>query len=110
MANGATVVDGVVGENEGKTLEFKRDISSPRPLPRTVVAFAHSAGGQILIGVDDEHRVIGVDDPLATEERLASLIADSIIPRLAPAIEIVTWAGKPVLIVQVGLSGRPPTV
>jgi ATP-dependent DNA helicase RecG len=85
MTDSATVIDGVVVENEGKTLEFKRDISSPRPLLRTVVALANSAGGQILIGVDDEHRVVGVDDPLATEERLASLIADSVIPRLAPA-------------------------
>ena len=46
MAESATVVEGVIVESEGKTLEFKRDLSSPRPLLRTVVAFANSAGGQ----------------------------------------------------------------
>ena len=30
---------------EGKTLEFKRDLSSPRNLLKTLVAFANSAGG-----------------------------------------------------------------
>ena len=34
---------------EGKTLEFKRDLSSTDPFKRTVVAFANTAGGTILI-------------------------------------------------------------
>ena len=34
---------------EGKTLEFKRDLSSPRNLLKTLVAFANTAGGRIII-------------------------------------------------------------
>jgi len=34
---------------EGKTLEFKRDLSSPGPVLRTLVAFANSAGGRLVI-------------------------------------------------------------
>ena len=34
---------------EGKTLEFKRDISSPRNLLKTLVAFANTAGGRIVM-------------------------------------------------------------
>jgi len=30
---------------EGKTLEFKRDLSSPRNILKTLVAFANTAGG-----------------------------------------------------------------
>ena len=36
---------------EGKTLEFKRDLSSPDKVLRTVAAFANTAGGVLLIGV-----------------------------------------------------------
>ncbi len=32
---------------EGKTLEFKRDLSSPRNILKTLVAFANTAGGQL---------------------------------------------------------------
>ena len=35
---------------EGKTLEFKRDLSSPQNLLKTLVAFANSAGGRLVIG------------------------------------------------------------
>jgi predicted HTH transcriptional regulator len=46
---------------EGKTLEFKRDVSSPEGIARTVIAFANTAGGTILIGVEDgTRRVHGV--------------------------------------------------
>ena len=34
---------------EGKTLEFKRDLSSPQSFLGTVAAFANTAGGTILI-------------------------------------------------------------
>ena len=37
--------DGRVADREGKTLEFKRDLSSPTGPLRTIVAFANSAGG-----------------------------------------------------------------
>jgi ATP-dependent DNA helicase RecG len=62
---------------EGKTLEFKRDQSSPENIMKALVAFANTAGGIILIGVEDDHTVIGIlDNPLDEEERLSSMIAD----------------------------------
>jgi ATP-dependent DNA helicase RecG len=94
---------------EGKTLEFKRDLSSPSGVLRTITAFANSAGGVLLIGIEDRtRRVRGVEQPLDVEERLANLIADSIEPRLAPGIEIVPWRRTQLVAVEVYPSpGRP---
>lgn len=66
---------------EGKTLEFKRDLSSPDGALKTVVAFANTAGGTLLVGVEDRTRhVRDVSDALDLEERLASLVSDRISP------------------------------
>lgn len=100
--------DGRVAAHEGKTSEYKRDLSSPTKPLRTIVAFANSAGGQLVVGVEDDGTVVGVADPLAEEERIASLITDSIEPQLVPAIELATVAGETVLIVDVPLSTRRP--
>ena len=55
---------------EGKTLEFQRDLSSPDGACKTIVAFANTAGCNLLIGVEDRSRnVRGVADPLDEEER-----------------------------------------
>jgi predicted HTH transcriptional regulator len=35
---------------EGKTLEFKRDLSSPKNMLKTLVAFSNTAGRRLLIG------------------------------------------------------------
>lgn len=92
----------LVRQPEGKTLELKRDLSSPDGVLRTIVAFANTAGGTLVIGVEDERRsVVGVDDALALEERLASLIADRVAPTLIPDVEILHWRGKNVLLVRV---------
>src|SRR5208337_5486768 len=77
----------IIRQHEGKTLEFKRDLSSPDKVMRTLVAFANGAGGRLLIGVEDGSRkVLGVLDTAKTEEQLANFISDRIEPRLVPEI------------------------
>lgn len=94
---------------EGKTLEFKRDLSSPNGALKTLVAFANTAGGTLLVGVEDRTaRVRGVQHALEVEERIASLISDSITPRLAPDIEILPWRRTQLIAVQVYPSPARP--
>ncbi len=94
---------------EGKTLEFKRDLSAPDGALRTIVAFANTAGGTLLLGVEDRSRhVRGVDQPLELEERVANLISDSIVPRLVPELEVLPWRRTQLLAVRVHPSGSRP--
>lgn len=94
---------------EGKTLEFKRDLSSPDGALKTIVAFANTAGGTLLVGVEDRSRnVRGVTDPLDLEERLASLVSDLISPRIVPEIEILPWRRTQVLALRVHPSPSRP--
>ena len=94
---------------EGKTLEFKRDLSSPDGALKAIVAFANTSGGVLLLGVEDgSKRVKGIPDILAEEERLANLIADSISPRLVPSIEVMPWRKTQVLAVEIYPSASRP--
>ena len=53
---------------EGKSLEFKRDLSSPDGVLKTLIAFANTAGGTLLVGVEDRSRnVRSVPDALDVE-------------------------------------------
>jgi ATP-dependent DNA helicase RecG len=88
--------------SEDKTLEFKRDLSSPKNILKTLVAFANTAGGQLLIGVEDGSKeILGVEGPLDEEERLCSLIADGIEPRLVPNVDLIAFEDKTLLRVEV---------
>ena len=78
----------LLAQPEGKTLEFKRDLSSLKPILKTLVAFANTAGGTIIIGRSDSGKITGVGDVLREEERLASAVADSIRPLMMPELEV----------------------
>jgi ATP-dependent DNA helicase RecG len=88
-----------VGMPESKTLEFKEDISSYEKIVKTIIAFANCAGGKIIIGIDDNKNVVGVDDPLDMEERLTNIIFDCIAPRILPSIEIIPIDDKQLLVI-----------
>lgn len=92
---------------EGKRLDFKRDLSGKKGVVRTLVAFANTSGGTVVVGVDDDRSVRGLPDPLAEEEKLANLVADSIRPALLPDIELATDQDKTVLLVRVARSRGP---
>jgi ATP-dependent DNA helicase RecG len=94
---------------EGKTLEFKRDLSSPDGVLKAIVAFANTSGGVLVLGVEDgTKRVKGIPNILSEEERLANLIADSISPRLVPSIEVIPWRKTQVLAVEIYPSANRP--
>jgi ATP-dependent DNA helicase RecG len=99
----------ILRRQEGKTLEFKRDMSSPEGILRTAVAFANTSGGRIVIGVEDKtKRVAGIANILAEEERLANLMADSIAPKLIPSLEIIPWRKIQLLAVELYPSSSRP--
>jgi ATP-dependent DNA helicase RecG len=87
---------------ESKTLEFKRNLSSLPPILRTVSAFANTAGGTIVIGIEDKTRSVrGLANPLQEEERLANAISDGIRPQILVEIELASFRKLSLLVLQV---------
>jgi predicted HTH transcriptional regulator len=101
-------LDGRLAAFESKTLEYRRDLSSKDRIIKVLVAFANSAGGSLVVGVEDDHNVVGVTDPLVEENRLANLIASGIQPMLRPDIEVITVNGLSLLVARVYPAGRRP--
>jgi ATP-dependent DNA helicase RecG len=96
------MIEQLLAQNEGKTIEFKETARSLSGIMKTVVAFANSAGGVIVVGVKDKTKeLIGLPQILSEEERLANAITDSILPLLTPDIEIQSSRGKELLIIRV---------
>lgn len=96
------MIEELLLQNEGKTLEFKQSAKSPLNIIKTVIAFANTAGGTVVIGVEDKTKaILGVDRILEEEERLSSIIADTIEPLLIPDIDVITHEDKELLIINV---------
>lgn len=63
---------------ENETTEFKREYTDS--VLKTVTAFANTAGGKILIGVDDEGKPVGAENIDDCYTRVINAIRDSISP------------------------------
>ena len=94
---------------ETLTVEFKREWTKDT-IPKTLVAFANTAGGDLYIGVDDTGHVVGVEDPDAVRQSLASVLADRIFPSVFDCItdETLTIRGKYVVHIHVLPGPRRP--
>lgn len=93
---------------ESETLEFKREYSET--IRNTVIAFANCNGGTILVGVDDDGVVVGLDDVDKTALRITNMIRNSIRPdiTLFTRFEPVDRNGRHFLRITVERgSGRP---
>lgn len=66
---------------------------------KTVVAFANDAGGDIYIGIDNKHNIVGLpEDGLTTlEEQLSNLIYDRCYPAVLPEITLLTIEDKHII-------------
>lgn len=96
------MIEDFLRRNEGKTLEFKENTRNIAGIVKTVIAFANTAGGTILIGIRDESReLVGVENALQDEEKLANAISDSIAPLLVPDIEVCSFRDREFIVVRV---------
>jgi predicted HTH transcriptional regulator len=91
----------LLSQPESRTLEFKRDLSSLSGILKTLVAFANTTGGTLVIGREDDGSLRSVSDIHAEEERLSNAIADGIHPVLLPDIEIASIEEVDLLVVRV---------
>ena len=92
----------LLAKDEGKALEFKRNCSPFAKIVHTAFAFANTAGGTLVIGIQDKTKsVLGLSDPLKDEERLANAFADGIRPLLIPEIQIHAWRDKELIVVSI---------
>ncbi len=86
----------LIRQGEHQQLDFKFEISDSRKIAKSLVAFANTDGGRLLIGVKDNGKIAGIrsDEEFYMIEAAASMYCDPPVP-----FEYKTWpvSGKDVL-------------
>ncbi|GGM87449.1 hypothetical protein GCM10010967_19840 [Dyadobacter beijingensis] len=98
----------LIKEGEGLTTEFKRTVDSPFKIAKTIVSFANTSGGNLLIGVADHGAVLGVQSELRELQKLEKALVKLIEPELTVQIKSENLDSKLVLWVTVGESDNKP--
>jgi len=93
---------------ESEHLEFKREYTET--IRNSVIAFANGTGGTILVGVDDDGTVRGLDNIDETSLRISSAIRHAIKPDVTMFVRIepIEREGKRILEVKVERGSARP--
>ena len=91
----------LISLGEGQTIEFKRSLSED--FGREIVAFANTLGGTLLVGVDDEGRIVGVEHANRMKARIQNTAGN-----LEPPVRVLVETIDSVIAVTVPQSPDRP--
>lgn len=92
-----------IAQGEGKKLELKRELPQGVQLAQTLIAFANTAGGKLIIGINDQRELVGLGsaDVFELKDSIASVTHDSCRPDLLPDIYVENVQGVELLVIEV---------
>ena len=98
----------LIEEGENIQCEFKRKFSTPEKIAREMIAFANTKGGYMIIGVDDDKEIIGVESEKETAELIKETAASVCEPPLNYQISFIELDGKEIVVVTIPESLQKP--
>ena len=106
------MVEDTMFSGESKNIEYKVSLPEKNEkYMKTIVAFANTQGGKLIVGVDDKtHQVVGVENDVLFPlmDGIANAVSDSCEPQIIPDIEPQTVDGKTVIVVTVEAGKNRP--
>lgn len=102
-------VSDAISDGESETIEFKEELPSHiNNISKEVVALSNYKGGILLIGVNDDGDITGVNDIDESEERVTGTINSNVEPKIRTAIEKVVIQEKSVLAIHIPRAEERP--
>ena len=92
-------IQNLLEQGENTHIEFKSASARPESIAREIVAFANTFGGTVLLGVEDDGTLSGIDAD--KEEWLANISRNNIIPTLQLNVQHIQLEGKTLCVVTV---------
>jgi ATP-dependent DNA helicase RecG len=104
-------IDKIIQQGEGTSIEFKKAHDKvPASLYESVISFANTNGGVILLGVDDDGNVLGVhpDSIVTFLKNITTSLnsAENVNPTLYLNPTSMEYAGQTIIVMQVPASSQ----
>lgn len=100
----------ILRQGERVKLEFKRDDVRAESLAREIVSFANMNGGRILLGVNDDGTIQGVQRKQLQAWVMDTVIGRHVHPHILPDYEEVIVESKNVVVLTVPMGAAKPYV
>ena len=90
----------LISQGENSSIEFKSGNVRPESVAKEMAAFSNSFGGTLLIGVEDDGIISGINME-KIDQWLANIARNNVIPAISPDISIENIESKKVAVVEI---------
>ena len=94
------IIDNLLQQQEGVRLEFKA-AANREAIAKTITAFINTQGGDLVIGIDDDKKVVGVENAEKIRESFQNLLIDWIKPNAPISSQVIRYKKKDVILISV---------
>jgi len=94
-------INALIDQGENQFIEFKAQEVHPDSVAKEMAAFANTQGGTILIGVNDNSEIHGVDDSKNWEEWISNISRQNIIPAIQTDCRTAKINGKKIVVIDI---------
>jgi ATP-dependent DNA helicase RecG len=99
----------IIKAGESEQLEFKTSVRNDA-IGKVVCSFLNGEGGQVLIGVDDNGEIVGINNAETISTQLQKYLTKEIVPEVPVSVSVEKYKDKEILSVKVWAGSKQPYV
>lgn len=101
------IIDNLLQQEEGIRLEFKAK-PDVEDIARSITSFINTHGGDLVIGIDNNKNVIGVEQAEEKANHIKNVLIDSIKPIAPISLKIINYKKRNVILISVWEGAKKP--
>ncbi len=101
------IIENLLQQKESNRLAFKAQ-SSIDAIAKTITSFINTQGGDVIVGVDGEKKVIGVDNATQVAQEIQASLVEYIQPTAPIFVQVISYNKKDVILISVWEGGKKP--
>lgn len=101
------IIDNLLQQQEGTRLEFKRKADKDI-IAKIITSFINTQGGDILIGVEDDKKIVGVENAEKLCNTIQKMLVDDIRPIAPISVQVFQYKKKDLILISVWEGAKKP--
>jgi len=101
------IIENLLQQKEGVRLEFK---ASPNidAIAKSITSFINTQGGDLVVGVDDNKNVLGIENAQQQSVTIQNTLVDLIKPTAPISVQVISYKKKEVILISVWEGAKKP--
>ena len=101
------IIDNLLELKDKTHLELKSRFNV-EDIAKSVIAFLNTNGGCLILGIDDDKNIVGIDNPESEKEKIYKHLQAHIKPVAPVTLDVINYEEKDIILIHVWMGAQKP--